>query len=278
MRKIAIFVDAGYVFAQGSVTLQGRQSPRSELQIDPGIVISRLNALADELSGNARLLRCYWYDGAQRGGVRSTEHDAFARMDNVKLRLGIINSRGQQKGVDSLILTDLMELARLKSIDEALLVSGDGDLRVGIQIAQNHGVRVHLLGLHPARGSQSPELMDEADTTREWDQSIVSQFLRISHIQEKIASEPQLVHAKPAVGIDPPSALQAPIESYVDTLEKSTLTGLLVSWEQSDNTIPPEIDRELLRLCYVQVGRSLDAKEKPMVRRIFRQAVKARNV
>ena len=58
------------------------------------------------------------------------------RLDNVKLRLGQLNSAGQQKGVDSLIVTDLMELARNKAISDAVVVTGDEDIRIAVQIAQ----------------------------------------------------------------------------------------------------------------------------------------------
>lgn len=275
MRKIAVFIDAGYVFAQGSVTLEGRQRPRAEVRIDPDVVIGQLRKLANELSDNAKILRFYWYDGAQRNGLRSSEHAAIARMDDVKLRLGIINSNGQQKGVDSLILTDLMELARLKSVDEALLVSGDGDLRVGIQIAQNHGVRVHLLGIHPARGSQSPELMDEADTTREWDKAVVAQFLKILPSMVPVPTPTPVKQTPQAVTTPIQETMGEVVNSFVATLDKVVLLQLRTSWERSDQTIPSDIDRGLLRLCYAKIGRSLDDKEKPEARRMFRQAVKA---
>ena len=89
------------------------------------------------------------------------------QLDNVKLRLGQLNSAGQQKGVNSLIVTDLMELARNKAISDAVVVTGDEDIRIGVQIAQSHGVRVHLLGIGGAtnKGSQSLTLQTaEADT------------------------------------------------------------------------------------------------------------------
>ena len=68
---------------------------------------------------------------------------------------------GQQKGVDSLIIMDLIELARNHAISEAVLLSGDEDLRVGVQLAQSFGVRVHLLGVEPTRGNQSYLLLQE---------------------------------------------------------------------------------------------------------------------
>jgi len=83
------------------------------------------------------------------------------------VRLGFLNSAGQQKGVDSLIVTDLVELARNRAVGDVVLVSGDEDVRIGVQLAQSFGVRVHLVGVKPCAGNQSPELRQEADTCTE---------------------------------------------------------------------------------------------------------------
>jgi uncharacterized LabA/DUF88 family protein len=79
----------------------------------------------------------------------------LAHLDNVKVRLGFVNSVGEQKGVDSLIVTDMIALARNRAVSDAVLVSGDEDLRVGVQQAQEFGVRVHLVGIKPSGGNQS---------------------------------------------------------------------------------------------------------------------------
>ena len=80
--------------------------------------------------------------------------------------------------MDSLIGTDLIELARNRAISDALILSGDEDIKIGVQVAQTFGVRVHLLGIKPARGSQSNSLMMEADTCHEWDENIVGGWMR----------------------------------------------------------------------------------------------------
>ncbi len=84
----------------------------------------------------------------------TAEQQDLADSDDVKLRLGVIAYTGRQKGVDSLIVTDLIELARNHAITDALLLSGDEDVRIGVQIAQTYGVRVHLLGVQPAADNQ----------------------------------------------------------------------------------------------------------------------------
>jgi hypothetical protein len=124
MKRHAIFVDAGYVFAQGSVSLSGSKTPRSQLKLDANEIIAQLTTLALAKSPGVPLLRIYWYDGA--GNRPTTEHLLLANSDNVKLRLGSINSAGEQKEVDSLLVTDLIDLARNQSICDATVVTADG--------------------------------------------------------------------------------------------------------------------------------------------------------
>ena len=87
---------------------------------------------------------------------------------------------GKQKGVDSLVVTDLIDLARNHSIADAVLLSGDEDTRIGVQIAQSFGVRVHLVGVVPCRGNQSQLLRQESDTTTELSKADVETFLTLS--------------------------------------------------------------------------------------------------
>jgi uncharacterized LabA/DUF88 family protein len=149
VKRGAVFVDAGYLFAQGSVALTGSKKPRSLLELDAETAITELLTIFKTHAVDCELLRIYWYDGASFKGP-TIDQDKLGHLDNVKLRLGLLNSVGEQKGVDSLIVTDMIELARLGAICDAVILSGDEDIRVGVQIAQNYGVRVHLLGIVPA--------------------------------------------------------------------------------------------------------------------------------
>jgi uncharacterized LabA/DUF88 family protein len=153
--------------------------------LDAPSVINELKVLAAAKASTCSLLRIYWYDGAVAGMRLTADQALLASLDDVKVRLGFINSAGQQKGVDSLIVTDLIELARQKAVCDAILLSGDEDVRVGVQIAQNYGVRIHLLGIAPTRGSQSLPLMHEADTTHEWNADTIRKFLSV---REQITS------------------------------------------------------------------------------------------
>lgn len=156
--RTAIMVDAGYFFASASALLsQSGQKKRNLLTLDEKAAVAALKSQAKKLTNDSPVLRIYWYDGAGRTGP-SAEHARIANCDDIKLRLGFLNSAGQQKGVDSLIVTDLVELARNHAISDVLLMSGDEDVRIGVQLAQSFGVRVHLLGVEPCRGSQSVQL------------------------------------------------------------------------------------------------------------------------
>ncbi len=214
--RVAVFVDAGYVYAQGSCALTGLKTPKSREQValDENKIAELLKEEAKTSSGGKELLRIYWYDGAPSSGP-SIGQARMGKLNDVKLRLGQLNSEGQQKGVDSLIVTDLMELARNKAISDAVIVTGDEDIRVGVQIAQSLGVRVHLLGFVGPRASQSVSLQQEADTLEIWDKAKIASFLRDANakpekIQRPAKPEPRSrrATAKPAPAV--PAAASQP--------------------------------------------------------------------
>ncbi|MCC0030152.1 MAG: NYN domain-containing protein [Brucellaceae bacterium] len=275
MDRVAVFVDSGYLFAQGSAAISGRKQKRPSLVLDPGKAIHKLEALALQKAPGCRLLRIYWYDGAL-GGMRPTADQALlAALDNVKLRLGFVNSAGQQKGVDSLIVTDLIELARLQSISDAVLLSGDEDVRVGVQIAQNYGVRIHLFGIEPARSSQSVQLIHEADTTLELSKAEVEEFLSVRPKAQQASAEPEQ-----AVATAPPDAieqsLQNAVSRYVTELVKSQIVSIEAYWK-TERGVPSEHDRPLLAACRQLLDRELTRSEIRLMRASFQQEVKTRS-
>jgi uncharacterized LabA/DUF88 family protein len=175
--RTAVFVDAGYVFASGSRALTGDKLPRSQLHLDHEAVLSLLTALVNELTG-LPLLRIYWYDGATAGP--NAAHVALAYRPNLKLRLGQVDAQGQQQGVDGLLIADLVTLAKNRALCDAVLVTGDDDLRVGVEQAQELGVRVHLVGIPPARDNQAAALVQAADRVRELTTAELKSFLSLA--------------------------------------------------------------------------------------------------
>ena len=98
-------MDAGYLYAQGSVLLMGRTLGRDSIRLSEKGTLDELASAAAVVAPDCRLLRIYWYDGVLRSNRPSIEQDLIGQSPNTKLRLGLVNSRGQQKGVDSLIVT-----------------------------------------------------------------------------------------------------------------------------------------------------------------------------
>jgi uncharacterized LabA/DUF88 family protein len=284
--RVAIFVDAGYLYAQGSAAVYGAKRPRVDLILDAPAAISELKKVSELKARGCSLLRIYWYDGA-RGRDLSPEQALLASLDDVKVRLGSVNTAGDQKGVDSLIVTDLIELARQKAISDALLLSGDEDVRVGVQIAQNYGVRVHLLGIVPSRGSQSIQLIREADTTQEWPSETVTGFLSVrstppvaTAVTEEIVvleSTTAIVHSV-ATSTLPKSfdpTLELATKEFVDSLEDAELDSLEAYWK-SGRGMPSDFDRVLLPRCRDAIGRNLAQDEKRFVRSRFQKMVQQR--
>lgn len=189
------------------------------------------------------------------------------------MRLGFINGRGEQKGVDSLIVTDLIELARLHSISDAVLLSGDEDVRIGVQIAQNYGVRVHLLGISPARSSQAPTLRQEADTTSEWDKATIEKFLSTRISAEMTISAVDT--GEPAVKMADDNPLLEVVTTFVSSLEAADFSSLAAFWKDNRG-LPPEFDGKLLALLGSKLGRRLERDEMREARATFQKQVHAK--
>ncbi|MEH3022983.1 MAG: NYN domain-containing protein [Pseudomonas oryzihabitans] len=300
MQRLAIFVDAGYLFAQGATAMTGSKKPRTDLSLNETAAIAQLLKTADELSGQIPLLRIYWYDAINVRLGPTADHERLAYSSNVKVRFGALNGHGQQKGVDSLIVTDIIELARNRAISDAVLLSGDEDVRVGVQLAQNHGVRVHLIGIAPSRGSQSIALIQEADTHTEWNAATVSAFLTlrasppVAAAAKKEAKEAvptqtvaeleAKVKEKPAPASDHPDFYRAAIEkahpgsadglmnfvaSHAAQLVQNDRLKLKTYWETKSD-IPHEFDGRLLAKASEAIGHRLSAQEVRFVRLGFR--------
>ena len=282
MNRIAVFIDAGYLYAQGSVALTGSEKPRTSLSLDEPRIIAELKSLAIAKAEGCSLLRIYWYDGAVSGGHLSSEQARLAQLDDVKVRLGFINTAGQQKGVDSLIVTDLIELARQKAICDALLLSGDEDVRIGVQIAQNYGVRIHLVGIYPSRGSQLVQLIHEADTVQEWSPACVGRFMSVHDVavmEQASDSERYRLDGPPLQPVldgIAQEALDGAADAFVAELWTEDIEGIFAYWNTGQRGIPPDLDRGLLRMGRCALSRDLDRAEVRAIRLRFRSGVLGR--
>ena len=282
MDRVAVFVDAGYLFAQGSKELSGTKLTRSECELDHSAVRSALRDYAEGAS-SLPLLRIYWYDGTSQGP--SPHHIALANQPDIKVRLGFVNSQGQQKGVDSLIVTDMITLARNRAMAACVLLSGDEDLRVGVQQAQEYGIRVHLLGIRPSRGSQSSFLREEADRVEEWTSAELSAFLACNPRQPDLADVFVGPDCRGTSGrarleqsddvIDESARLVRVARAVAESLPVTEAIAL-ADQIQSTGWRPPEVDGKLLAMSRSEVGHDLDQQQKSFVRNAFVTALEKR--
>jgi uncharacterized LabA/DUF88 family protein len=143
--------------------------------VDTDKLIQALTRHADD-QVRGELLRVYWYDAA-RDRVPTIDQRVIAQMPWVKLRLGNLNARGQQKGVDAQIRADMEALARHRAITDAVLVAGDEDMVPAVEAAQAFGVRVHLWGVEPPYGTnQAEHLVWESDTVEVLERSFLEPY------------------------------------------------------------------------------------------------------
>ena len=270
MDRVAVFVDAGYLFAQGSIELCGTKLPRGEITLDHDGVTAKLKTFA-EAASKLPLLRIYWYDGTSQGPT--SQHITLAGQTDVKVRLGFVNSQGQQKGVDSLIVTDMITLARNRAMAECVLLSGDEDLRVGVQQAQEYGVRVHLLGIKPARGSQSLFLVQEADVAHEWESSDIGSFLQCGPHGDPVSGSPEHAETPSLQGVS--DRLDDVARQVANEVPQSEIAALVDSIRQT-NQRPRDKDAKLLAISRGVLGKDLDSSQKSNVRAAFLSALEAR--
>ncbi len=141
MDRCALFVDAGYVLAEGALAVHGTRN-RDSVSWDYAGLLKLLGGLSRDRTG-LPLLRCYWYDTAADAG-RAAEHDTLADVPGVKLRLSK-QRPNRREGVEAEIRRDLSALARNRAVSDAVIVSAEEDLGPVIAEIQDLGIRVVLL-------------------------------------------------------------------------------------------------------------------------------------
>jgi uncharacterized LabA/DUF88 family protein len=188
LARYAIMIDVGYIYAAAGELLFSTAS-RREYRVDADKLIQALTRHADDQI-RGELLRVYWYDAA-RDRVPTIDQRVIAQMAWVKLRLGNLNARGQQKGVDAQIRADMEALARHRAITDAVLVAGDEDMVPAVEAAQAFGVRVHLWGVEPPFGTnQAERLVWESDTVDVLDRAFLEPYFTRPAVPTQEAPQP----------------------------------------------------------------------------------------
>jgi uncharacterized LabA/DUF88 family protein len=217
LSRYAIMVDVGYIYASAGELLFSAAS-RREYRVDADKLIQALTRHAeDHIRGE--LLRVYWYDAA-RDRVPTIDQRVIAQMPWVKLRLGNLNARGQQKGVDAQIRADMEALARHRAITDAILVAGDEDMVPAVEAAQAYGVRIHLWGIEPPYGTnQAERLVWESDTVDVLERSFMEPYFTRQLSPEpaqSAAAEPLPVRADQAMPVQGPQGAPSPAQVFGD--------------------------------------------------------------
>jgi len=139
--RCALFVDAGYVLADGAMAVHGTRQ-RDSVSWDYAGLVKLLSGLSRDRTG-LPMLRCYWYEATVEGR-RSSEHNALADLPGVKLRLGRVRP-GRREGVEAEMHRDLTALARNHAVSDAVIVSAEEDLTEVVAEVQDLGLRVVIV-------------------------------------------------------------------------------------------------------------------------------------
>ena len=261
MDRYVIMVDAGYLLRQAvDILSDGAASDRRDVEITdyPGLV-AMLDASCREAfgftNGSRELLRIYWYDGVPHGRPTQQQNELM-KLPGVQFRAGTVNFEGRQKGVDSMLVLDLIELAANSAICDAAIVSGDGDLTVGIERAQKNGVRVALIGIEQGSIShkQSFEVLSIAD--------------RVHRIgAEKLGGV--MRYLPPQAGTD--ASEEERIRELVVSFLSNAASNLEDPFEDaSHQIIRQSVYRELMAHVGAGLGQWLSKEEKNLARNCFR--------
>ncbi|PSK96314.1 NYN domain-containing protein [Murinocardiopsis flavida] len=141
MDRCALFVDAGYLLADGAMAVHGTRN-RDSVSWDYSGLMQLLTEVASDRTG-LPLLRCYWYE-ATADGRRTQEQDGIADIPGIKFRAASIRP-GRREGVESYVQRDVLTLARTGVLCDAVLVSGDEDMAQVVSEVQDLGVRVTVV-------------------------------------------------------------------------------------------------------------------------------------
>lgn len=199
-------VDAGFLKEAGSRAIKARLG---DLNINPHEIVEWLARSALRL--DVRYLRGYWYDAAYQPGTQTaTEQrkffDELEETPGMQVRLGSLMERPrpweprvrrvakelgvdpkdfisrmdlgkqyEQKGVDTLIVMDLMRFAQQRTCDYIILLAGDRDLAEPVRSAQELGCSVLIAA--PIGTKLSPEISRLSDETLWLTQPMLKRFL-----------------------------------------------------------------------------------------------------
>lgn len=143
--------------------------------------------LSETLAGNERILQTYYYNGYPYDASHDRNPDpthietyekktkffrGLETLSKFTCRYGhtvFRNGMFMQKGVDSLLVVDMLTLAARKTVDSIKLLSGDRDLIAGVRAVREFGIIVDLFTF--TKGTFALALKGECDSSKELDKN-----------------------------------------------------------------------------------------------------------
>ncbi len=160
------------------------------------------------------------------------------------------------------------------------MVSGDADIRVGVELAQKFGARVHLVEItRIGQHNLSIALQEEADTVTDWTKEDIQKFLSVNRpvtlsvqgLSDGLSTS-KVVEAEAV-----PSVFSLVVDEVLNATSPEDLVAISGDLHSTPNFIPPMYDGRLLSGCRNRLSRDLEQSEKTKVRNLFRQAVRERS-
>lgn len=291
--QVAVFVDAGYLFALGSISIAGQTSKRERIGIKSDVFLTEIKSLVRQLTGAKPLLRVYWYETSTSNRVLGTEHVHIGQTNEIKLRIVPLHQHNFRTAVTSAIARDLAELGRNGAISDALVLARNDALRTGVEFSQSYGVRVHMLEIFAEQDSEFSALCSEADTNTAWRRVDVEKFLFEQDLATIVDYDTTLrSYQKPpptdrSMSVEPSyepqqlareipdetrDAIHNVVIEYIEQLYDEELEACMGYW-RNGRGVPNSYDKSLLFECRNALERNLTEDERVVMRSSFREFV-----
>lgn len=157
--RCIIFIDGGNLFH--SVKRYNNQN-NTNVKID----YTKLSQFLTTETKSHSHLRTYYYTGVpvklsnkQQGFI--TKLDLLPNLAVKKKTLKIKNERLVEKGIDVMIVTDMLWCGFQKHCEHIILVSGDEDLTEAVSKLKDNGIRVTIAAF---KNNASPQIIRNADS------------------------------------------------------------------------------------------------------------------
>lgn len=255
--RYAILIDAGYLYGRLDSCYPEQTFSRSSVKVRHQELQAMLEEKCRAKVKNRELLRIYWYDAA--AGKPNAQQQALGLADDIKLRLGTFNAQGEQKGVDGMIISDMLALANHRAVSDMVLLCGDADMLSSVAEVQKMGVKIHLLSIGDSLFSVSKELCMEADSVREISMDELKTCVSIDAELAKTCEAEMAILAQCAKEVTSNASweqMEIAIKSYTQD-------------PNAGERIKSPLDSKLLGMIGLQIKRKIDLVEKNIARTLL---------